>query len=256
MSAVLTSETKTDNNRRISRITISLPVKVAGKDDLSSDWNEITRLEDVSAFGAAFTITRPVKRGRLLHLTLPMPRQMRCFDHMEGQYQIWAIVRRCRLVENSKNSTAYAVGVAFVGKHPPSSYFENPTSLYELKPIKGEGLWDITNAPSRPDDSHLPKEDRVHSRYPIPVNLSIEVLDQNGEPVDVESTVAENISLSGAAVFTSLKLEVGSLVKITGEQDDFSLKAIVRGKRTGPDGIPRIHIEFIEGYFPLRGIDL
>ncbi|MGI8668923.1 MAG: hypothetical protein ACR2J3_03645, partial [Aridibacter sp.] len=178
MSVTLAPETKINDNRRISRVPISLPVKVAGKDDLNSNWNEIIRLEDVSAFGAAFKLSRPVKRGRLLHLTLPMPRQMRCYDHMEGQYQIWAIVRLCRLVEDAQKSVSYAIGVAFVGKHPPSSYFDDPTSLYELKPEKGEGLWSITNAPSRPDDSHLPKEDRTHSRYQIPINLSVEVLDE------------------------------------------------------------------------------
>jgi hypothetical protein len=175
---------------------------------------------------------------------------------MEGQYQVWAIVRRCRLVEDSRNSVTYEFGVAFVGKHPPSSYFDNPTHLYDLEPVKGQGLWNIVNAPSRPDDSHLPKEDRTHSRYQIPVNLSVEVLDENGEPQNIESTVTENISLSGAAVFTTLDVEVGSMVKITSEQDNLSIKAIVRGKRVGPDGITRIHIEFVDSYFPLRGIDL
>ncbi|MDQ3635323.1 MAG: PilZ domain-containing protein [Acidobacteriota bacterium] len=256
MSATSTPKSDTNDNRRISRVPISLPVKVAGKDDQNASWNEITRLEDVSAFGAGFRLSRPFKRGRLLHLTLPMPRQMRCYDHMEGQYQVWAIVRRCRLVEDSRNSVTYEFGVAFVGKHPPSSYFDNPTHLYDLEPVKGQGLWNIVNAPSRPDDSHLPKEDRTHSRYQIPVNLSVEVLDENGEPQNIESTVTENISLSGAAVFTTLDVEVGSMVKITSEQDNLSIKAIVRGKRVGPDGITRIHIEFVDSYFPLRGIDL
>ncbi len=255
MSATFPSNTEKTDIRRINRVPISLPMKVEGKDSSEAKWSDITRLDDVSAFGAAFTLSRPIKRGRLVYLTLPMPRQMRCYDHMESQYQIWAIVRRCRLIETRDKSVEYSIGVAFLGKHPPSSYFQNPTNLYELKPLKGEGLWDVINAPSRPDDSDLPIEDRRHSRHPIPVNLKIELLDENGESVKGETTVTENVSLSGASVFTSMDIEIGKFVKITSDQDNFSIKAIVRGKRIGPDGIPRIHIEFIDNYFPLKGID-
>lgn len=256
MSVTSTSKAKQSDSRRINRVPINLPVKVVGNDSTNASWNEITRLNDVSAFGASLKLTRPVKCGRLLHLTLPMPRQMRCYDHMESQYQIWGIVRRCDLLEDREKGVRYQVGLAFVGKHPPSSYFENPANLYELKPLKGEGLWDITSASTKASDNKNPLEDRRHSRYRIPISLSVELLDENGESLKSETTVTENISLSGAAVFTTLEVETGSFIKITSEQDNFSIKAIVRGKRLGADGIPRLHIEFIDSYFPLKGIDL
>ncbi|HQY66890.1 MAG TPA: hypothetical protein PLD38_06390, partial [Pyrinomonadaceae bacterium] len=82
-------------NRRIQRISLPLPVRVEVLVDGTVNWNEITRLSDVSAFGAGFSLKRPIKRGRLMLLTIPMPRQLRCFDYGEAQYRIWALVRRC-----------------------------------------------------------------------------------------------------------------------------------------------------------------
>ncbi len=256
MPATLTPETDEKQERRVSRVPITLPLKVEGKDDTNTSWDEISRLNDVSPFGASFNLTRPVKRGRLVQLTLPMPRRMRCYDHMESQYKVWAIVRRCILVEDENGEESYFHGVAFIGKQPPKSYFENPATLYELTQKEDDGLWSITYADLNPDESHLPKQDRRHSRYGIPVNLKVEILDKDGTPVNSETTVTENVSLGGASVFTSLNVEVNSFIKVTSDQYDIAIKAIVRGKRIGPDGIPRLHIEFIDNFFPLKGIDL
>ncbi|KXK02836.1 MAG: hypothetical protein UZ17_ACD001001282 [Acidobacteria bacterium OLB17] len=59
-------------NRRIQRIALPLPVRVEVKIDANVSWNEITRLQDVSAFGAGFMLKRPTKRGRLIMLTIPI----------------------------------------------------------------------------------------------------------------------------------------------------------------------------------------
>ena len=55
--------------RRIQRFELSLPTRVEVKVDGKFSWNEITRMEDVSSFGAGFILNRPVKRGRVLHLS-------------------------------------------------------------------------------------------------------------------------------------------------------------------------------------------
>ncbi len=255
MQTTLDPKTETDESRRINRIALTLPMRVEGKDDRTAKWDEITRLKDISPFGAGFTLKRPIKRGRLVQLTLPMPRRMRCFDYVEPQYRVWAIVRRCITLRNS-DIESYFIGVAFIGKIPPNSYFDNPAQLYEISHRAEEGLWQIKNAQENPDETNVPKEDRRHSRYGIPVNLTIEVIDINGNVLKGEPTVSENISLGGASVFTSLTVEIGSYIKVTSSQYDVSIKAIVRGKRMGPDGIPRLHIEFIDHLFPLEGIEL
>lgn len=260
MSPTLTAETEnkilteTNEPRRIHRIPLSLPIRIEGKDDPTAKWEEITRLKDLSPFGAGFILTRPVKRGRLLQLTVPMPRQMRCYDYLESQYKVWGIVRRCITVGNPPAQN-YFIGVAFIGKVPPRSYMENPAQIYEISNRAEEGLWSITYADENPDESNIPKEDRRHSRYGIPVNMMIEVIDKDGNVIKSEPTVSENISLSGASVFTTLQVEVGSFLKVTSPQYESAIKAIVRGKRIGPDGIPRLHIEFIDHFFPLEGIE-
>lgn len=255
MPATLTADTESKEERRIHRIPISLPVKIEGKDDPSETWSVITRLNDVSPFGASFMLKRPIKRGRLVQLTLPMPRQMRCYDFMESQYKVWSIVRRC-IKKDEGSEESYFIGVAFIGKAPPKSYIENPSKIYEISHRAEEGLWHITTAEPNPDESNVPKEDRRHSRYAIPVNLTVEVTDEDGNIITSEPTVSENISLGGAAIFTSLTVDVGTHLKVTSIQYDTSIKAIVRGKRIGPDGIPRLHIEFIDNFFPLQGIEL
>lgn len=242
--------------RKINRIGLALPVRVECKVNETVSWNEITRLNDVSAFGAGFSLPRPVKRGRLILMTIPMPRQLRCYDHVEPQYKVWGLVRHC--IPFRKFPTApetYAIGTAFIGKHPPVSYMADPAKLYDVFQRDGEGFWEIVETTDRPDESNLPKEYRRHSRYQIPVNVMLESLDENGNVEEGEMTVTENISLSGASVFTTLKAGVGSFIRVTSDQYNASIVAIVRGKRSGTDGFPRIHLEFIDRYFPLEGIE-
>jgi len=93
MSSTVTEK----ENRRIQRYSLSLPARVEVHIDNSFSWNEITRLEDVSAFGAGMNLKRPVKRGRLLVLSVPMPRQLRCYDYLEPQYRTGRQSRRRKL---------------------------------------------------------------------------------------------------------------------------------------------------------------
>src|SRR5436305_10663942 len=118
-------------NRRIQRISLPLPVRVEVRVDRDVSWYEITRLRDVSAFGCGFSLKRPLKRGRLALLTIPMPRQLRNFDHAEPQYRIWGLTRRC-IPTGSPVTPEYSIGMAFIGKNPPADYIEHPSRLYEL----------------------------------------------------------------------------------------------------------------------------
>ena len=243
-------------NRRIQRISLPLPVRVEVKFDSKVSWNEITRLTDVSAFGAGFTLKRPIKRGRLVLLTIPMPRQLRSFDYAEPQYRIWALVRRCIPIGRSAQTPDYSIGVAFTGKKPPEEYLDHPARLYDLSHREGEGsgFWHLSAADTKADDSHLPKELRKQMRYFIPEALKLEQVDEAGKVLLSEASVTENISFGGASVFTTLVLEAGSFIRVTSERFDVTILSVVRGSRVGPDGITRLHLEFIDRFFPLEGI--
>ena len=241
-------------HRRIQRISLPLPSRVEVKIDHQVSWNEVTRLADVSAFGAGFMLKRPLKRGRLVLMTIPMPRQLRSFDFSDAQYRIWSLVRRCVPVRTTEDEMKYSIGVAFIGKNPPPGYVDDPSTLYEIT-HRDEGLWHIAVADDDPNESKIAKEERRQTRFYIPEQVTLEVLDADGKISASESTVTENISFGGAAVFTSLSVEAGAFVRIVSERYSVKIISVVRGRRMGADGLMRLHLEFIDHFFPLEGIE-
>ncbi len=250
---MVSSPVTENENRRIQRMSLTLPIRVESHVNETTLWNEVTRLNDVSAFGAGFNLSRPVKRGRLIQMTIPMPRKLRSFDFSEPQYKVWGLVRSCITKNNGSAPNTYAVGTAFIGKYPPKNYYNDPAMLFDIS-HRNDGMWQVINALSNPDESNLPKELRRHSRYSIPANVIIEIVDDKHNVLASEPTVTENLSLSGAALFTTLAAEVGSFVRVKSEQYNVSIIAVVRGRRNGQDGIPRLHVEFVDRFFPLEGI--
>src|ERR1044071_2402008 len=113
------------------RLELKLPVRIHCRETAELEWTEITRLTDVTPFGAGFTLKRPVEKGRLLHMTIPMPRQLRVFDHVEDQYRVWAVIRYLKSSIVDKQ-IVFDVGVAFIGKRAPASYEQEPWKRYDI----------------------------------------------------------------------------------------------------------------------------
>lgn len=204
----------------------------------------MTRLVNVTPFGAGFPLKHLTEKGRLLHMTIPMPRQLRVFDHIEDQYRIWAIVRyiKTSIVDTTN---VFDVGVAFIGKRPPASYEKEPSKRY-----------DITNttfqAAKSADEILVPFADqRTSTRHNIAVDMRLEIINETGEVIVGEQTVTENISSKGATLFTTLEISSGRFVRVTSEQYKITAHAAIRSRSTGADGVPRIHVEFIDTEWPL-----
>ena len=179
-----TFQSHTEDNRVIQRISMQLPIKVEVRVADKMSWEEITRIRDVSTLGAGFVLSRPVKRGRLVFVTIPMPRNLRIYDFAEPQYRIWGIVRRCiRVTSAADDAETYSVGIGFIGKEPPDSYWDDPSTVYELGSRREDDFWNVTRGTMKEDESHLPAEVRRHSRYKIPTNVTVEMLDDNGDPI-------------------------------------------------------------------------
>ena len=234
------------NWKRIrERLPLTLPVRVRGRDTPAFEWNEVTRLTNVTPFGAGFTLRHPTEKGRLLHMTIPMPRQLRVFDHVEDQYRIWAVVRyiKASLVENR---TVFDVGVAFIGKRPPASYEKEPWKRYDITANT------TFQAARDADELLVPFADqRSYTRHNIAVDMRIEIIDENGQVIEREHTVTENISTKGATLFTTLEVPLGRFIRLTSDQYNISVHAAIRSRSTGADGVPRIHVEFIDKEWPL-----
>ena len=230
------------------RLPLTLPVRVRGRDTPASEWTEVTRLTNVTPFGAGFTIKHPTEKGRLLHMTIPMPRQLRVFDHVEDQYRVWALVRYVKAMPTTGNEApVFEVGVAFIGKHPPRSYEDNPARRYEIGGTTAEKL---SIAEDYVEES-ASTDKRAFTRHNIPVDMLIETVNDKGEVEQSEHTVAENISSWGAAIYTTLDLPIGRFIRLTSDQYHVAVHAAVRGRSIGPAGVPRIHVEFIDREWPL-----
>jgi hypothetical protein len=237
--------------RRRERLELTLPTRVHCRESLDHDWVEVTRLIDVTPFGARVSLARPTEPGRLLHLTMPMPRQLRCFDHIEDQYKVWGLVRNIKLLPQEKaGKPRFEVGVAFIGKRPPASYETDPSRRYQAaKTIDELGLWSLQDSAGR---EHVPSTaPRDDTRHNMPVEVTVEVFDEKGQISVAETTVTENISRRGAAVFTTLNVANGRFVRLTSSQYQIAVIAAVRARRNGPDGIPRLHLEFVGQDWPL-----
>lgn len=246
---------KDDKSKRMrERIKLALPVRVHCRESAEHEWDEMSRLVDVTPFGARFALSHPTERGRLLHLTLPMPRQLRCFDHIEDQYRVWALICHVSMrpeFGEGGGDTRFEVGVAFTGKHPPSSYAKEPATLYEVESVSAEdNMWRVREV-ERSGVSSRSEQTRLQ----MALSVRVEVFDMEGRVTASEQTVTENISPRGAAVWTTLKVERGRFVRLTSTETGLSVVAAVRAARSGADGIPRLHLEFIDRRWPLEGIE-
>ncbi|HKG12155.1 MAG TPA: PilZ domain-containing protein [Pyrinomonadaceae bacterium] len=242
------------SKRLRERIKLALPVRVMCRESAGHEWIEMSRLTDVTPFGARFTISHPTEVGRLLQLTLAMPRQLRCFDHVEDQYRVWALVRHITPRQGGDALLRYDVGVAFAGKNPPASFIREPATRYEADAISAENnLWQLREVEEKEaaGAASRSKETRLHMAIPV----SVEVFDAEGRVSASEQTVTENISRRGASVWTTLKVERGRFVRLTSTETGLSVLAAVRATRTGPDGIPRLHLEFMDRQWPLEGLE-
>src|SRR5215204_1233433 len=230
-----------------AEIGVSLPVKVEVRAADNNVWREISRIESVSKTKADFYLTRALEVGQLILLKMPIKKDLRRYDFDRGQYRVWSIIRSCEQTARDDFSI-YHLSVAFIGQEPPASFRQNPSTIYKLDKIGEDGFWQINELRQGP-------ENRRHPRYQIPIEICIAVYDEQENIVAEENTVTENISVSGASVFSDLPLDIGDPVKLIKQCDGFSANAVVRNRRVGKDNLPRLHLEFINGCFPIDGIE-
>jgi len=245
------------SRRQRERFALSLPVRVYCRESLDHEWLEMSRLVDVTPFGARLRLKRPTEAGRLLQLTLPMPRPLRCFDYAEDQYRVWSLVRSVRLLDpGSERGALMEIGLAFVGKRPPRSFEADPARRYEIAQSSTKAsLWSVKEESSETLSEVSVSDKRKDTRHSIPIEVLIEVFAKDGTFSESEKTVTENINQHGASVFTTLDLSPGRFVRLSSEQYRTAALAVVRDRRAGADGIGRLHLEFVGSEWPLGGSD-
>ncbi len=96
-------------------------------------------------------------------------------------------------------------------------------------------------------------ERRSSTRIRVPLELTLERLGPDGQTLERERTVAEDLGRGGAQVLTALSsVAVGEIVRLREQGGDFETRATVRSLHTGADRIQRLHLEFLDRRAPDR----
>lgn len=235
-------------NQRTERISLALSAVVKGKTDKETFWKEKTDLISMSRSGAGFYLTHKCEVGQLISLMMPMPKHLRCYDVDRELYRVWGLVQHCSPV-SGKASAEFHVGVAFIGKQVPASYNENPAQSYRIAGMNEDGTWRIIEAKT----SFVI---RRHPRYYVALDIYLSTVDAERNLVMDEMAITENISLSGAAIFSKLDVNVGDSVNFDSIQHNFSATAIVRNRQDEGYQMPLLHLEFINAEFPVGEVKL
>lgn len=248
-------QAQVQQRRLRERLEIPLPVRVHCRESADHGWVEKTRLVDITPFGARLALGRPTEPGRLLHLTMPLPRQLRCFDYTTEQYNIWALVRHARAlaVEDAAGESRlprFIVGVAFIGKHPPLSFEADPAQRFKLTSAPAdEKLWSMSELPDM--ETVCAGERRTEPRLALRTEVVIEVYDTEGNISAREVTLTENISHRGMSAVTGLDIVRGRYVRVRSARHHIAVIAAVRRLRRGADGHKRLHLEFVDREWPM-----
>ena len=230
-----------ENDHRSSSFDLTAVIK--GREKNFRSWSETARVESLSTSGAGFFLSRPCEIGRLVSLIIAMPSHFRRYEIDKKLYRIWGLVQYCYQAGGDEEP-GFHIGVALIGKDAPTSFRKNPTQSYRVSGVEQNGLWRI-----EPLESSY--RSRASVRHWNSIESYIYLLDNEQQTIAAEKTVTENISETGASVFSDLRLKAGDKVRFQTSSPAFSTIAIVRHRRLGLDDRTRIHLEFAENKFPV-----
>jgi len=240
------------SHRKPKREASNLPVRVECYESEDYRWEDVTQLLDVSPFGSRLQVKHPTEPGRLIHLTLAMPRRLRCFDHEEEQYRVWSLVRHIKSLPVTNGELHFQIGVAFIGKDRPPSHEIDPAQRYGVAPgLNGSNFWRLRNGPDA-DTPRLDSRDRrTEERYDMADRVILEVYEPEGRVVERDEAQTENISRHGMAVITNLNIARGRYIRVRSAQHDIAIIAAVRRLvPVGDNNKNRLHLEFVDQQWP------
>lgn len=236
------------STRSRERAPMKLAAQVSGRDNPTLVWTENTMTTEASSCGVGLTLAHPVQPGRLLQLELPLPSTLRAFAYFKPNYQVWGLVRFIRdNPPDETGATRFSLGLAFAGQHPPRSYEQDPTTLYELRPTRDRnGLWVVREKPRYGSRYQRATEER----YPVEATVRVELFNERGMVVQQDICQTSNVSSFGSAVQTKLKAPQGRFVRLTELASGTSLLTLTRACRSLGDGLHSLHLEFMNGAWP------
>lgn len=218
-----------DNRRRCERFKLSIPARVTGYDRRNGKWHEMTETIDVSRTGVRLRLRQPVSHGMVLYLTLPLPTKLRAHGFADQSYNVYTLVRR---IEPLKEGVR-AVGVEFIGEHPPAGFLDKPWSVFRSKRWGGSER----RRPNR--EEHVEK-------------IRIEYFDESRRSILLEEARTENVSRSGLRISGTKAPAQFDLIRISCRRLKFEALATLRSRYLGKDGLERICVQLLDKEWPLR----
>lgn len=226
------------------RLKLQIPVEVHyfAKD---GEKIEHTTTEEITVCGIGFTLSQPIEPRQLIKLKLQMPKQFRLFDFGKDYYEVWGIVRYLKLLETDEpDKIRVMVGAALTGTNPPKSFFDNPNTLYDLKPfLRSKSFWDLRELPRRGGPFMRSDEERRD----VEMKIILETIYGEGEIYEAIEAETINISESGAAIVTKLTDNYPNYVLVKTKDRQTSLLAAMRGVHEMDSANLRLHLEFLSG---------
>jgi len=229
----------------------ALPVAVRWRENGGEELCELTQLQNATPRSATLSLERQPELGQLLCLTLP--NSLRPAGGGGGEparNNLWALVWATTETRAEAGARArHDVSVVFVCEDVPTGREQECAPLFAYL-AEEDGRFRLQRMMA---DAKLGQHDkRKESRVSIPVEVTLEMLNEDDAVSARELTVTENLSRGGAAVWTSLPAQEGQRVRLSSEPHGVSLTAVVRLRRAGRDGITRLHLQFLYGRWPLE----
>jgi hypothetical protein len=98
----------------------------------------------------------------------------------------------------------------------------------------------------------VPEDRRRDARVELFFNFTIQLVDEWGAVLQEELTVADNVSIGGARVMTSLGFQVGEILLLQEAGGGFATRAEVRGITKMQPTVDRLHLRFLDRQAPDR----
>lgn len=228
------------------RTKLEIPLEVVYRENSEIVWREQTQTEEITVCGGGFTLSHPLEPKRLVHLKMPLPKNFRLFDFGKYEYEIWGVVRYVRLIQfKIADRISLKVGAALTGGAPPKSFLQDPTTLYDLKPVlRNQSLWELRELPRKTGRYARAIEDRTK----IEMKVIVETIGGDGRIIQRMFAETENISESGIALTIALTAPTPAYVLVNFPEQNLRIFSKVRGvQRLPSNNLQRLHLEFLSG---------
>jgi hypothetical protein len=217
-----------NNRRRVERFKLSIPARITGH-DRTGKWHEMAETIDVSRTGLKLRLRKRVATGTVLYITVPLPAKLRSHGFAEQSYNVYALIRR---VEPSRQGVR-AVGVEFIGEHPPAGFLEKPWAVFRAKRTR-------SNECRRPN-----REEQIE-------RVALEYFDDGMRSLGKEEARTENVSSDGLRISGTKAPPEFDLVRVSCANLKFESMAALRSRYKGNDGLERICVQLIDNSWPVR----